>query len=125
MNGPDIVMKVGACEFRVFSAVRYCETVFADGSKVPAAPQDTDTYRARARELGYGDNIWAMCLEHELFHTLWAVSQGFEYSQTLWDVAHGLGEIPSHWMEEQIVMDLQRTYRGLLASCPSNLIPAR
>ncbi len=45
-----------------------CATTLPDGREVPAAPEPTEDYAARARELGYGDDTMAMCREHEWLH---------------------------------------------------------
>jgi hypothetical protein len=54
---------------RVFNDDQYLETVFPDGSRVPAAPHDSDQYRATAVACGYGDDTWRLCREHEIAHT--------------------------------------------------------
>jgi hypothetical protein len=41
---------------------------WSDGTSVPGEPEDTDSYRKTAIELGYGDDTLAMCQEHELLH---------------------------------------------------------
>lgn len=77
------------CIVRVFEETRYLETVFCDGAKVPAAPQDNDEYRATAARLGYGTDTWRMCREHEIAHTVVCEAFGLPHSPTLWAVAHG------------------------------------
>jgi hypothetical protein len=42
---------------RIYEADRYIETIFPDGSAVPACPQPTSEYRATAGRLGYGDDL--------------------------------------------------------------------
>jgi hypothetical protein len=97
---------------RVFGDEHYLETVFPDGTRVPAAPQDTDQYRATAAALGYGDDIWRLCREHEIAHTTLMQSLGLRYSPTLWAVAHGeRGKIPNSpgemAAEEKLVLAYQ------------------
>jgi hypothetical protein len=104
------------CYVRIFNTTRYLETVFNDGTKVPAAPQDTDSYRAQAQDLGYGDDTWSMCRDHEIGHTLVSESFGEQWSRTLWAVAHGNANgIPdSPWemaAEEGLVLAWQRWRR--------------
>lgn len=79
----------GACDVRIFDEDHFLETVFHDGTRVPASPEDTDQYRATARRLGYGIDTWALCRDHELSHTQLAELLGLPYSPTLWAVAHG------------------------------------
>lgn len=98
---------------RIFEDTHYLETAFPDGTKVPAAPQDTDDYRATAFRLGYGTDTWAMCREHELAHTELAELLGLPYSPTLWAVAHGekraiIGAPGEMQAEEDLVLAYQR-----------------
>lgn len=100
----------------MFEKARYLETVFPDGTKVPAAPQDTQEYVDRACELGYlydPDPAWSMCRSHEIAHTRLSQLLGEPYSQTLWAVAHGHhGGIPGSKYEmaaeEALVLAYQR-----------------
>lgn len=83
------VIRLQGCLVRIFDQAHYVETIFPDGTKVPAAPQDSDEYRATAQRIGYGTDTWRMCLEHEIAHTGLLQSLGLPYSPTLWAVAHG------------------------------------
>lgn len=79
----------------------YVETVFPDGTKAPAAPEDNDAYRVTTARLGYTDP-WQQCLEHEIFHTWVAQKMGYEHSTILWNVAHGGGKKwPEGGMQEE------------------------
>lgn len=98
---------------RVYDDERYLETRFPDGTKVPAMPQNTESYRAKAQELGYGEDVWRMCKEHEMAHTELMQALGLEYSPTLWAVAHGHKRgIPGNQgemgAEEDLVLAYQR-----------------
>lgn len=104
---------------RVFERTQYLETLFPDGSSVPAAPQRTPEYAETAQRLGYGaeaDAQWRMCKEHEEAHTTLLQSLGLRYSPTLWAVAHGHhaaipgspGEMAA---EEDLVLAYQRWAR--------------
>ena len=88
MGQPNEI-RLGSVIVRVWPEDHYLETVFPDGTKVPAAPEDTDEARSLASDLGYGDDLWRMCLEHELLHTALLQRLGYEHSPTLWEVAHG------------------------------------
>jgi hypothetical protein len=99
------------CVFRYFPEARYCETVFPDGTKVPAAPQDTDEYRAKSAAMGYGDPF-DMCVHHEFLHTSICEAAGLEYSPALRAVALGLNE--RHDAEEDMVMEFQARLMRLL-----------
>lgn len=93
----------------VYPDEQYLETVFADAATVPATPQDNDEYRARAQALGYGDDVWRMCLEHEIAHTELMQMLGLEYSPTLWAVAHGdTRKTREMGAEEELVLAFQR-----------------
>lgn len=98
---------------RIFEDDRYLETIMRDETKVPAAPQDDEAYRQTARDLGYGDDVWRMCKEHEIAHTELMQALGLQYSPTLWAVAHGhkagiLGNPGEMAAEEQLVLAYQR-----------------
>jgi hypothetical protein len=41
---------------------------FVDGSTVPGAPQDTDSYRDTAERYGYEADTLRLCQEHEVTH---------------------------------------------------------
>ena len=105
------VINLGQVQIRIFGGQHFLETVFPDGTRVPAIPQDTDEYRATAQRLGYGTDIWALCREHEIAHTLVARALGLEYSPTLWAVAHGRTvrtELPGEMAaEEDLVLAYQ------------------
>jgi hypothetical protein len=109
---------------RIFESDHYLETQFPDGTRVPAAPQDTDQYRATAMALGYGENTWRLCREHEIAHTTLMQALGLMYSPTLWAVAHGAhGQIPGSpgemAAEEKLVLAYQE-WRMLREGLPEN-----
>jgi hypothetical protein len=83
------VIRFRGCLVRVFNHARYVETVFPDATKVPAVPHETEEYRATATRLGYGDDVWRLCREHEMAHTELSELLGEPHSRTLWAVAHG------------------------------------
>lgn len=64
------------------------ETHFDDGTVAHGVPHDTDEYRATARALGYGDNVWQLTVEHEILHTAIAEMRGEHHSGSLWAQAH-------------------------------------
>jgi hypothetical protein len=41
---------------------------FDDGSSVPGAPENTDSYRTTALNHGYGHDTLRLCQEHEVMH---------------------------------------------------------
>jgi hypothetical protein len=101
------------CHVAIWHGAQYLETVFYDGTRVAAAPQDTDSYRAQAERLGYGDDTWAMCRDHETGHTWLSERLGEPYSRTLWAVAHGdkqaIHDSPGEmYAEEELVLAWQR-----------------
>lgn len=90
-------------------AVGYVETVFFDGSKAPARPHLTAHYRKTAERAGYGSNVGAYCMEHEIAHTFLAEALGQPYSPTIHDAAHGLPvDLAVVREEERYVKEFQR-----------------
>jgi hypothetical protein len=69
-------------------AQRYVETRFPDGTTVGATPNRDDHSLRIARDLGYGDDTWAMSLDHELCHSWLAQVADQPWSPTLWRLAH-------------------------------------
>lgn len=63
-------------------------THYPDGTIAFGVPQDTDDYRATAKNLGYGDDTWLMTVEHELMHTALAEIRGEDHSGSIWAQAH-------------------------------------
>lgn len=109
-----ISFNFGTCHFDVYPEEKRCTTVFCDGSKVEACPEDTDQYRKTAADLGYSDT-WEMCWQHELFHTMLAMIEGRALSPTLWAVAHGSeSELCPNMiaLEEAAVLDFQRRFKA-------------
>lgn len=95
--------------FRIWKA-DYVETIFDDGTKVPAAPQIDSDYARQAHELGYTD-VNLMMREHELLHTLLSQANGLPFSPTLWHVAHKDTDkttLEYMYAEEKRVLDAQR-----------------
>ena len=114
MSSP-VIVEFRHCKLRVWPETQYCETVFEDGTKVPAAPGQDDSYREQARECGYGDDTWALCLQHEAFHTMLAEFEGRPWSPTLWAVAHPGGRLTREeaWDEEERVLNFQKQLNAL------------
>lgn len=107
-----IQFQLGQTLIQVWPDKHYLQTVYRDGTYVPAAPQDTEEYRQRARDLGYGENTWLMCVEHEICHTLLAMSQGRVVSPALWNVAHSIPPGQLEWDEEAEVLEFQRKFNA-------------
>lgn len=105
-----ITLTFGETTFNVYPEDRLCETVFFDGTTVLAEPEDSASYRAFARDLGYGDDTWRLCVEHQMFHHLLAAADGRVVSPTLWAVAHGTVDqhLPLISKEETAVIQLQK-----------------
>ncbi|GEM_PF-1938985 len=80
----------------------YTETIFHDGTRVTAVPENSDTYREKARRYGYGEDIAALSREHEVLHTLLAERLRDTGSPALWAVAHGQQEqVAPLWEQEE------------------------
>lgn len=87
-------------------------TRFSDGREVIAAAEETPEYRARARALGYAEDIVLMSQEHELLHSYCAEILGLEESKTLAGVARG--KFWAHWHDEEcLVLAMQKMCRTL------------
>jgi hypothetical protein len=103
-------LRFGAVTFMYDAKTGFGVTQFPDSAKLPAAPEDTEAYRATARELGYGDDVRRMCIEHEASHSFLAHAAGLPFSPTLYGEAvgrHTLGTAERH-REERRVLDWQR-----------------
>lgn len=87
-------------------------TRFMDGTFVEALPHDTDEYRARAAELGYGKDTAAMSREHELAHAILARELRLPVSPVLWAVAHGEPPPTDNAWEEAAVLAFQAFARA-------------
>ena len=86
----------------VNSTLGYTETCYHDGARVTATPEDSDSYRANAAELGYGTDVASLSRDHEILHTFLAEALGFGSSPTLWAVAHNFGEATAPiWEQEE------------------------
>lgn len=97
----------------------YTETMYADGTCVPAVPQETAEYRQTAEQLGYGGDVAALSREHEVCHTLLSQWIGLSQSPTLWDVAHGtVTRWHIYWAEEDAVLNFQRMLNGWFSWLP-------
>jgi hypothetical protein len=111
LNNRMQTMQFQGCTVRIFPESRYLETVYRDGTKVPAVPHNTEVYAGNARKYGYGEDTFALCREHEILHTFLAEKMGLPHSPTLWAVAHDFpaGGPPENefYIEEQMVLDFQ------------------
>ncbi|MFW6079074.1 MAG: hypothetical protein ACODAE_05595 [Gemmatimonadota bacterium] len=110
MTQNPVTIRFPGCTILFWNGGTYTETVFPDGTKCCALPEGTPEQAETAEELGYGDDVHAMCREHEALHTLLALARGLPHSPTLWDVAHGPPDpAPDHHYEEEAdVLALQR-----------------
>lgn len=101
------------CRFEIDDENRRAETIFEDGSRLPAAPVMDSENVARARALGYSGSdeeaVWAMTRHHDLVHTVIAEAEGWPYSPTLHAVANGYQLPPgTSQREERLVFLIQR-----------------
>lgn len=110
--------KIGEAFLYVDHETRYARTTFADGTFVEARPQDDAAYRLTARELGYGEDTWSLCWQHEAAHSWLCERVGLPWSPTLFAVAHG-ETFERASAEEAAVLEFQREltlYRRLRAA---------
>jgi hypothetical protein len=78
---------------------------------IPAWPEDSEAYRQRARDLGYGDDVFKMFRDHELGHAIYAWLKGMPCSPVMLGLA--TGKHSATWREEEgAVLELQRWSRS-------------
>jgi hypothetical protein len=104
-----------AHRFEIDHAARRLVTTLPDGATLVATPNDDAESVARAHELGYGGDTWAMTLHRDPLHVwLMAGLLGHATSTALWWVGHpgAAGAPPSgseqRGQEEYTVLALQR-----------------
>lgn len=87
-------------------------TRFPGGYEVQARHDDCRHVgqAATAEDLGYPDVV-TMNEDHDLCHSLLALWCGLEHSPVLFRVARGLPASDHAWMEEAVVLALQRFLR--------------
>lgn len=83
-----VQFKFANCYVVVDDELRTVSTHYDDGTVAYGVPHDTDAYRKTAVDLGYGDDVWAMTVDHELMHTALAEIRGEHHSGSLWAQAH-------------------------------------
>lgn len=82
------------------------------GQVIEGEPHDTPEYRETARLLGYGDDVLAMCRDHDPLHAIVCDMLGLGDSRAL-RVAAGLeSESVISRIEEGAVVALQRLIRA-------------
>ncbi|MDQ3833618.1 MAG: hypothetical protein M3315_08280 [Actinomycetota bacterium] len=111
------VLTLQGCIVRIWAHRRYLETIYPDGTTVPASPQGDAEYVARAKALGYGADTWGMCREHELLHSWLCENLGLPHSPTLKAVSEGRHWDHS-WQEEDYVKGMQAFLNGLSSPPP-------
>ncbi|MFW6058985.1 MAG: hypothetical protein ACODAQ_02315 [Phycisphaeraceae bacterium] len=116
-ESPDThVYRFRHCEVRAELARDYTVTRFPDGTEVPAAPSGDPEQQQTAQRLGYGEDVAAMCREHEILHTWLAERFDLPHSPTLWAVAHDHGEgcapVWAQKQEEALVLAFQGYLNG-------------
>lgn len=113
------------CQVHFIDAGRYTETVFHDGTKVCAVPDESEEYRAKARLYGYEYDCAALSREHEFLHSFLAQRlRGGGASHALWAVAHGqvVGEVAPLWEQEQEEAQVLAFQQYLNGAAPSREI---
>src|SRR4051812_10145900 len=87
--------------------------VLPTGQVVHGVPQDTDDYRATAERLGYGDDLLAMCRDHDVLHCRLCAWLKIPTSYCMRDAAGILPEAERALAdaEEEAVMAVQRFMR--------------
>jgi hypothetical protein len=105
-----VVVQFSNCALFVDHADSYIETTWPDGAKAVARPNFQLSDIERAHDLGYGGDVWQMCLDHEAVHTLVGELLGAGHSVILHNVAYGDKRKwpPGGLEEEGYVTGLQR-----------------
>lgn len=114
-----IISGFRACEVWIWNP-DYIETVFGDGRRAPAEFIVNDEQIARAKALGYNDDVQLMHFDHEISHTLVAEARGFTCSLVLAEAAQTCSPPIDYywWMEEMRVLAFQRYMNdGILDPC--------
>jgi hypothetical protein len=104
------VYRYGDTEVVVFESDRLVRTTLPDGAVVWSAPVDDAESKARAERLGYGEDLWAMCRDHDAVHAAVAHMLGRRDSYALRRAAQGLPIDDLAGAEEDAVMALQRLW---------------
>lgn len=81
---------------------------FHDGSVTTARPNTGPEHYAHARRAGYGENVTAFTMEHELCHPFLAECLGEQFSLVQWNDAHGVPDLQQIIDEERYVRHFQR-----------------
>lgn len=82
------VYTIGECVITVDEEARTVTTRFPDGAELVGCPNFDGASFARAHELGYQGDTWAMSRDHELAHSWLSVQAGLTRSYALWVAAH-------------------------------------
>lgn len=87
----------------------HVDVVLPDGAVVPAVPHITPEYYSTTSHLGYGEDIMALCVNHEIVHTALCHWLGLKESPTMRSVASFNSQSTSiTGSEEDAVMAIQR-----------------
>lgn len=82
--------------------------VLSTGHVITGCPHDTESYRATAQHLGYGDDVIAMCCDHDPLHQAIAQWLGIGDSHSLRAAAGLPHNADFAVMEEEAVIAVQR-----------------
>lgn len=99
---------IGQNRIEVFEDTQTVKITFPDGTHILSAPQDNDEYRKTALDLGYGNDTWAMCKEHDPFHIFIAVMNGKATSRALYRASLGKEPDDKDREEEFLVLSYQK-----------------
>jgi hypothetical protein len=94
------------CHVSIYPETGYTRTFFEDETFAPCLPTPSPLNIYLGKNLGYGDNLRAMIIHHEILLTFLAESKGLDFSPALWSIAHDLGE--NTWEEEALVLSFQK-----------------
>jgi hypothetical protein len=103
------VLRFGATTVEVYPDST--RIIFPDDAEIVGAPQDTDAYRATARQYGYGDDTLTLCQEHEVMHI--ALTHWLGIESVTMRVLRGEADVQAlSDLEEAAVLAVQRFARA-------------
>jgi hypothetical protein len=85
----------------------WTRTVLHDGQEIGGIALHVDSYRCRAKVLGYGDDVDAMNRDHEVTHSLLAHWLGMPESPVMRAIVAHSGPSDLTGSEERVVLALQ------------------
>lgn len=99
---------IGKNKIEIWEGTQTVRITFPDGTTLNSAPYDSPENRKMCKYLGYGNDLWKMCKEHDPLHIFLAVANGKETSRALLRAAKGLPADDADRIEEELVLRYQK-----------------